>query len=144
MVFYRTVVHDGELKPVVGNFDQRAGNGCIAGFLNCLAVGEELIPGVVRAGHCNAAVCENSLVHKHILPVSGRGNGILLAVSGNCHHASLHVACVIGILRTDLIDGDNFAGRDERFRIGIGKIEQDVRLGASLEVRQDFGFPLFV
>ena len=144
MVGNSAVVHDHELKPVVRNFNQRAGDRGVAGSLDGLAVCEELIPGVVGARNLNAAVSQDCLVDEHVLPVTGRRNGVLLAVSGNSHHAGLHVGCEVGILSADLIDGDDFACGDEGLSVGIGEEEQDVGLGAGLEVGEDFCFPLFV
>ena len=144
LVVQRAVVHHGELKPVVGHFHQRAGDGGIAVVQDGLAIGQELIPGVVRAGNFNAAGVQDGLVDKHVLPITGRGDGVLLAVRGHSHHAVFHVRCVIGILGADLVNGDHLAGGDEGFRVGIGEEEQHVRLGAGLEVGENLGFPLLV
>ena len=45
----KNVVHHAEFEPVAGNLKQGAGDGGAALGLDGLAVGKELVPGVVRA-----------------------------------------------------------------------------------------------
>ena len=80
LVIQGTVVHDAELKPVMGHLKQRAGDGSVTLGLNRLAVGEELLPGVVGTGDGHAAVGQDLGVDKHVLPEAGRRDGVVLAV----------------------------------------------------------------
>ena len=138
------VIHDGELEPVMRDLNEGAGDRGVARVENGLAVGQELIPCVIRAGNGNAALIKNGLVDEHILPEARGGNCIVLAVGGGSHHAVLHVGRIVGVLGAYLVDGDDLVCGDEGFGVGIGEEEQDVGLGAGLEVGQDFGLPLLV
>ena len=144
MVFHRAVIHDQELKPVMRNLNQGAGNGGIAVALDGFAVGKELIPGIVRARNRNAAVIQNRLVDEHVLPVAVGGHRILLAVGCNRQHAVAHVGRIVGIFGADFFNRDHLVGLDERLGIGIGEEEKDIGLRAGFKIGQNLRLPLLV
>ena len=68
----------------------------------------------------------------------------MLAVSGDSHHGILHVGGVVGVDGADLFDGDDLVAVDEGIGVGVGEEEQDIGLGAGLEVGQNLGLPLLI
>ena len=144
MVGQSAVVHDAELEPVVGHFEQGAGDGRVPRRLDGLAVVQKLFPRVIRSGHVHAAGRQHLPVYEQVLPVAGAGHRVMLAVRGFGQHGGLHVGSVIGIFLPYLLDGDHASGAGQRVHVRVGEEKQHVRLGAGLEVRQHLGFPSLV
>ncbi|MPN03743.1 hypothetical protein SDC9_150975 [bioreactor metagenome] len=139
------VVINGELKPIMRDFLQGDGHRRKASVLDLLTVREELIPGVVRARNGNAGRFENLGVDIHALPVTIDRHAVDLAVHcGGNEHLVLHVARIVGICRTDLVEGDDLAGGDDRVGVVAIEIEEYIGFRAGFKVRHDLGFPLLI
>ena len=140
----RAVVHNAELKPIVGHLEQGAGDGGVALVLDGLAVGQELIPGIVRAGNRHAAVGKHFGVDKHVLPEAGGGDRVILAVGGHSQHGVAHVGGVVGVFRPDGGHVHHLARLDDGLGVGAGEEEEHVGLGARLKIGEHLGLPLLV
>ena len=128
----------------MGHLEQGAGDGGVSLGLDGLAILEELVPGIVGAGDGHAAVGQDLGVDKHVLPEAGGGNGVGLAVLSHGHHGIPHVVGVAGIGHPDGGEVHHLARLDEGLGVGVGEEEEDVRLGAGLEVGKYLGLPLLV